>query len=81
MLVMDGLEATRRLRLLGQHIESHTVTNFAWLQDVPIIAMMANAMLEDHQRCLDTGMNDHISKPIELPTLKACLLRWIAKIV
>lgn len=62
MPVLDGLEATQRIRQLepqGQHI--------------PIIAITAGAMAEDHQRCLQSGMDDFISKPIDLKQLKSVL--------
>lgn len=64
---MDGLEATRRIRAL----DSPRAT-------VPIIAMTANAMAEDRQRCLDAGMNDHVGKPVDVKLLTDVLLRWIA---
>jgi signal transduction histidine kinase/DNA-binding response OmpR family regulator len=60
---MDGLEATRRIRQLG-----------AIGKAVPIIAMTANAMQEDRRRCLESGMNDFVAKPID----SAELLRKIA---
>ncbi len=65
MPVMDGLEATRRIRLDSR---------FARL---PILAMTANAMVEDRKRTLDVGMNDHIAKPINPQELFEALLRWI----
>ncbi len=64
MPVMDGREATRRIR---------QDTRFASL---PIIAMTADAMAEDRQRCLDAGMTDYISKPIDSERLYALLARW-----
>jgi len=66
MPVMDGLSATRALRALpaGAHL--------------PILAMTANAMLSDRERCLEAGMNDHIAKPIDPEDLTAKLLRWVA---
>ena len=65
MPVMDGLAATRAIRQMPQ---------FA---DLPIVAMTANATAEDRRLCLDAGMNDHVSKPIEPSDLFASLLQWI----
>ncbi|UTH75234.1 response regulator [Chromobacterium sp. IIBBL 290-4] len=64
MPVMDGLEATRRLRQLEA------------FQDMPILAMTANAMTGDRERCVDAGMNDHIAKPIDPVQLFATLRQW-----
>ena len=65
MPVMDGLTATRQIRLLS------------WLQELPILAMTANAMTGDRERCLEAGMNDYISKPIDPQDLAVKLLRWV----
>ncbi|MDX8406523.1 MAG: response regulator [Mariprofundus sp.] len=65
MPVMGGLEATRLLR---------KKTGF---QALPIIAMTANAMADDRERCLQAGMNDHIAKPINPVELYDTLARWI----
>ncbi|MBP6118860.1 MAG: response regulator [Giesbergeria sp.] len=65
MPVMDGLEATRRLRA-----EPH-------LAHLPIVAMTANALESDRQRCLEAGMNDHLAKPIVPDRLWAVLQHWI----
>ena len=51
---MDGLEATRVIRALPSQVSR-----------IPIVAMTANAMRGDEQRCLDVGMNGYISKPID----------------
>ena len=61
---MDGFTATRLLRRDPR------------LQRFPIIAMTAHALVEERQRCLDAGMNDHVSKPIDPDTLFSTLLRW-----
>ena len=61
---MDGFTATKLLRAKPE------------LQDLPIIAMTAHALVEERQRCLDAGMNDHVSKPIDPDALFATLRRW-----
>ncbi|MDW5417079.1 response regulator [Iodobacter sp. CM08] len=65
MPVMDGLEATKQIRLLPQYA------------NVSIVAMTANAMKADQERCIAAGMNDHVAKPIEPNDLWSALLRWI----
>jgi PAS domain S-box-containing protein len=66
MPVMDGLTAAREIRqTLGE-------------QQLPIIAMTANAMQDDRQNCLAAGMNDHIGKPFAIAELRDMLLRHIA---
>jgi PAS domain S-box-containing protein len=63
MPVMDGYTATRAIRAGGY--------------DVPIIAMTANMLQGDREKCLEAGMNDHVGKPIELDLLRAALQRWV----
>ncbi len=62
---MDGLEAARRLRLLGAPASLAVV-----------IAMTANAMRGDRERCLEAGMDDYIPKPVRPPVLQEALERW-----
>jgi len=65
MPVMDGLAATRAIRQNSQ------------FKDLPIIAMTANAMAGDREKCLEAGMNDHLAKPIDPDKLFDALQRWI----
>lgn len=63
---LDGFEATRRIRAF----ESPGT-------EVPIVALTAHAFEEVRHRCLEVGMNDHLSKPIRLGELRDMLLRWL----
>ncbi|WP_051278835.1 PAS domain S-box protein [Chitinilyticum aquatile] len=65
MPVMDGLAATRMIR------------SEAASAQLPIIAMTANAMSQDRERCLAAGMNDHLAKPFEPEALHAMLAKWL----
>ena len=66
MPVMDGFEATDKIRS-GSFAES----------DCPIIAVTANAMSGDEQRCLNAGMNDYLSKPVSMAGIKTVVYRWL----
>ncbi len=66
MPVMDGFEATRRIRALDEPLAS-----------LPIVAVTANAMDGDRQRCFEAGMNAFISKPVELATFREQLSRYV----
>ncbi len=77
MPVMNGIECTKRLRKQALDHKDSFNEEAAWLATVPIIAMTANALLEDKKRCLDAGMNAHIAKPIEMHVLQAELKKWL----
>ncbi|HZX28215.1 MAG TPA: response regulator, partial [Telluria sp.] len=65
MPVMDGFEATRRLRANPDNA------------GLPVIAMTANAMVGDKEKCLEAGMNDFIAKPVDVAQLFTTLARWV----
>jgi two-component system, sensor histidine kinase and response regulator len=64
MPVMDGLQATRLIRAKAG-------------RGVPVIALTANAFVDDRAACIEAGMNDHVCKPVDPEALYAALLRWL----
>jgi len=66
--MMDGYEATRRIKESG-----------ALNAQTPIIAMTANAMEGDREKCLQAGMNDYVSKPVRTLVLSHMLGKWASK--
>ncbi len=69
MPVMDGLEATARIRELERESGKHQT----------IIAMTANAMAGDRENCLDSGMDEYLSKPIDRQRLANLLEEWMPR--
>jgi two-component system, sensor histidine kinase and response regulator len=72
MPVMDGVTATMEIR--KQEARGHLA---ARRPQMPIIAMTANVMAADIQRCTDAGMNDHVTKPIDPDDLFGKLVKWV----
>jgi len=64
----DGLETTRRIR----HPQSSVLN-----RNIPIVAMTARALSGDRERCLQAGMNDYISKPVQIQILARVLANWL----
>ncbi len=69
MPVMDGYEATGVIRNLNSDVRNH---------NIPIIAMTANAIEGDREKCLDAGMDDYISKPIDVVKLSGAIDRHLS---
>lgn len=65
MPIMDGVTATKIIRNNSEHLS------------LPIIAITANAMISDRDKCIEAGMNDYIVKPIEPDKVFTILLKWI----
>jgi len=63
---MDGYAATAAIRVREQQTGRH----------IPIVAMTANAMQGDRESCLDAGMDDYVSKPVQSSTLLAMIRKW-----
>jgi PAS domain S-box-containing protein len=64
---MDGFAATAMIRDAGSNVLNHTV---------PIIAMTANAAVGDRQKCLETGMDDYLSKPVNKDKMAELIEKW-----
>jgi len=71
MPVMDGYEATQKIRKLDN----------AKAKQIPIIAMTANAFKEDVDKCKECGMNDHVSKPIDIDVMLGKMKKWLNPII
>lgn len=69
MPVMDGYEATKKIRLAQSKVLN---------SNIPIIAMTANSMQGDREKCLAVGMDDFIAKPVNPNKLQEALKRWLA---
>ena len=70
MPVMGGYEATRAIRALPD----------AYQKSIPIIAMTANAFAEDVQNALDSGMNGHIAKPLDVTKMVETITKVLAEV-
>ena len=70
MPVKDGYTATREWRAHEAKLS---------LPPLPIVAMTANAMAGDRQKCLDAGMDDYLSKPVDRRLLEGCLSTWLLR--
>ena len=68
MPIMDGLTATQKIREIDE------------FKDLPIIAVSAHALPEDKERSLDCGMNDYITKPLDIIVLNTTLNKWLASV-
>jgi CheY-like chemotaxis protein len=66
MPVMDGFETTKQIRAIEKEKGSH----------IPIIAMTANSMEGDREKCIESGMDDYISKPVRIKNLKEIIEKW-----
>ena len=77
MPVLDGYEATRELR---RREAADAAGNMEPHQKTVVIAMTANALKGDREKCLAAGMDDYISKPISIEKLKSVLENWSAKL-
>lgn len=63
---MDGFEATREIRRLEGDEPG-----------IPIVAMTANALKGDRERCLEAGMNDYLAKPVKADALDSMIEKWV----
>jgi signal transduction histidine kinase/DNA-binding response OmpR family regulator len=76
---MDGYEAARRIRAFEaeRSAQTPTVQQSASPKEIPIVAMTANVFREDIEKCLASGMNDHIGKPLDLETVLVKLRKYL----
>jgi CheY-like chemotaxis protein len=76
---MDGLEATRQIRAMEQSGQAGLSNLASPHQAVQIIAMTANAVQGDREKCLASGMNDYIAKPFKVEQIQTAIKKWGSK--
>ena len=69
MPIMDGFEATRLIRKEEEYMQADS--------RIPIVALTANVIMEDRQRCFDAGMDDFLSKPVDRDTFEEITAKWV----
>jgi CheY-like chemotaxis protein len=77
MPVMDGFEAASTIRAREAELDAELEASGLPPQRVPIVALTANAMTGDRERCLAAGMDDYLAKPIQAASLATLLIRWV----
>jgi CheY-like chemotaxis protein len=65
---MSGFDASRAIRAMPSPISN-----------IPIIALTASAVQDTKERCLESGMNDYLTKPLKLGQLKDMLIQWLGE--
>jgi len=65
---MDGIKATKMIRKLDSQISQ-----------IPIIAVTAHSSMKDREKCLSSGMNDYIAKPININFMKMTIDQWLKR--
>ncbi|NND49299.1 MAG: response regulator, partial [Rhizobiales bacterium] len=70
---LDGIEATRQIRAMALGRDGNGPAS------TPIVALTANAMVEDRERCVSAGMDDYVSKPLDKDDIEQVIARWAGK--
>lgn len=76
MPVMDGFQATAAIRAREAELDAELRASGLPARRMPIVALTANAMRGDRERCIDAGMDDYLAKPFKKDQLLELLERW-----
>ena len=74
--IFDAILMDCQMPVLDGYATTLAIRHHAGWRDVPIIAMTANALAGDRERCLEVGMNDYVSKPVRMHDVVSVLLSW-----
>jgi PAS domain S-box-containing protein len=77
MPLVDGFEATRLIRQRESTVQESVADDSPMKRHIPIVALTANAMRGDRERCLAAGMDDYLTKPVRKEDLRRVLDRWM----